>query len=132
MRTRHSLTSADVQKIMAGAKAEAEKNGWKVTIAVVDDAGVPLILERMDGAARTTADVAVGKARSSAITGRPSLFWEERIKERPAFLNFPGILPIQGAVPIIHEGECVGAVGVSGVASQDDEKIASAGAAALG
>jgi uncharacterized protein GlcG (DUF336 family) len=132
MRTRHSLQSADVQKIMAGAKAEAEKNGWKVTIAVVDEGGALLHLERMDGAGPTTAEVAVGKARSSAITGRPTKFWEERVKERPSFLNFPGVLAIQGAVPIIHQGDCVGAVGVSGVASQDDEKIASAGASALG
>jgi uncharacterized protein GlcG (DUF336 family) len=132
MRTRPSLTSADVQKIMAGARAEADKNGWKVTIAVVDDAGYLLHLDRMDGAGRTTAEVAVGKARTAAITGRPSLFWEERVKERPSFLNFPGVLPIQGSVPILHQGDCVGAVGVSGVASSDDEKIASAGVAALG
>ena len=132
MRTRQSLTSADVQKMMAAATAEAEKNKWAVTIAIVDDAGYLLRLDRLDGAGRTTAEVALGKAKSAAITGRPTKFWEERIKERPAFLNFPGVLPIQGAVPIIHGGDCIGAIGVSGVASQDDEKVASAGVAALG
>jgi glc operon protein GlcG len=132
MRTLHALTSADVQKIMAASKAEAEKNGWKVSIAIVDDAGCLLHLERLDGAGRPTAEVAHAKARTAAFTGRPSKFWEERVKERPSFLNFPNVLAIQGGVPIIHQGNCVGAVGVSGVASQDDEKIASAGVATVG
>jgi len=127
MRTKPCLTSSDVLKMAAACKAEAEKNKWTVTIAIVDDAGVPLYLERMDGATATTAEVAIGKARTSAITRRPSKFWEERVKERPGFLNFPGVLQVQGGLPILYQGECVGAIGVSGVQSHEDEQIAQAG-----
>ena len=132
MRSKPCLTSADVRKMMAAALAEAENNKWIVTVAVVDDGGFMLHLERMDGAAVTTAEVAVGKARTAALTRRPSKFFEDRVKERPAFIAFPAGLFIQGALPIMHEGECVGAVGVSGVQSFEDEQIARAGIAALG
>lgn len=131
MRTKPCLTSSDVLKMAAACKAEAEKNRWNVTIAIVDDAGIALYLERMDGAASTTAEVATAKARTSAITRRPSKFWEERIKDRPGFLNFPGVLQVQGGLPIIYQGECVGAIGVSGVQSHEDEQIAQAGLDAL-
>ncbi len=131
MRNRPCLTAADVQKIMAACKAEAEKNKWIVSIAVVDSGGFLLHLERMDGAGPLTAEVAAGKARTAGLTGRPTKFWEERVKERPVFLKFPMSLPIQGGVPIIHQGDCVGAVGVSGVQSSEDEQIANAGIAAL-
>ena len=100
-------------------------------VTLADDAAVPLLLERLDGAGPTTAEVALGKARTAALTRQPTKLWEERVKERPAFLNFPAGLAIWGGVPIIYQGECVGAIGVSGVQSQDDEKIASAGVAAL-
>ncbi len=132
MRTKPCLTASDALKMAAACKAEAEKNKWSVTIAITDDAGVPLYLERMDGATATTAEVAVAKARTSAMTRRPSKFWEERIKERPGFVNFPGVLHIQGGLPIMYQGECVGAIGVSGVQSQEDEQIAQAGIAGLG
>ena len=131
MRTKPCLTSADVKKMMAAALAEAGKNNWNVTVAIVDDGGFMLHLERMDGAAVTTAEVAVGKARTSALTRRPSKFFEERVKERPAFIAFPAGLFIQGALPIMHQGECVGAIGVSGVQSFEDEQIAQVGIAAL-
>jgi glc operon protein GlcG len=131
MRTKHALTSEDAHKMMAARKAEAQKNNWKVSIVIVDDAAIPLLLERLDGAGPTTAEVALGKARTAALTRQPTKLWEERVKERPAFLNFPAGLAIWGGVPILYQGECVGAIGVSGVQSQDDEKIASAGVAAL-
>jgi glc operon protein GlcG len=131
MRTKPCLTSADVKKMMAACLAEAERNNWKVAIAIVDDGGFLLHLDRMDGAAVTTAEVATGKARTSALTRRPSKDFEERVKERPAFLMFPAGLLVQGAVPIIHENDCVGAIGVSGVQSFEDEQIARAGIAAL-
>jgi len=131
MRTKPCLTSADVKKMMAAALAEAGKNNWNVTVAIVDDGGFMLHLERMDGAAVTTAEVAVGKARTTALTRRPSKFFEERVKERPAFIAFPAGLFIQGALPIMHQGECVGAIGVSGVQSFEDEQIAQVGIAAL-
>ena len=131
MRTKPCLTSADVKKMMAACLIEAERNNWKVAIAIVDDGGFLLHLDRMDGAAVTTAEVATGKARTSALTRRPSKDFEERVKERPAFLMFPAGLLVQGAVPIVYEGECVGAIGVSGVQSFEDEQIARAGVAAL-
>jgi glc operon protein GlcG len=131
MRTRPSLTSADVHKMMAACKAEAERNKWIVSICIVDDAGFMLLLERMDGAVATTAEVAAGKARTAALTRRPSKFWEDRVKERPAFVDFPAGLLIQGGVPVMYQNECVGGIGVSGVQSYEDEQIAQAGAAAV-
>jgi glc operon protein GlcG len=131
MRTKHCLTSEDAHKMMVACKAEAQKNNWKVSIVIVDDAAVPLLLERLDGAGPTTPEVALGKARTAALTRQPTKVWEERVKDRPAFLNFPAGLAIWGGVPVIYQGECVGGIGVSGVQSQDDEKIASAGVAAL-
>jgi len=131
MRNRPTLTAADVQKMVAACKSEATKNKWSVSIAVVDDAGSLLYLERLDGAGPVTAEVAIEKAVTAARTRRASKFWEDRIKERPAFMKFPGILPLQGGVPVMYQNECVGAIGVSGVQSHEDEQIANAGAAAL-
>ena len=132
MRTKPTLTADDVEKMMAACTAEAKKNNWKVSIAIVDDGGRVWQLHRLEGAGAITAEVAVGKAKTAAMMGRPSKAMEERIKERPAFVLFPGILPIQGGVPILAQGECVGAVGVSGVQSHEDEQVANAGIAALG
>ncbi|HUZ75716.1 MAG TPA: heme-binding protein [Stellaceae bacterium] len=133
MRTKSVLTSSDAQKMLAACKVEAQKNQWDVSIAIVDDNGNLFHLERMDGAPAMTAEVAAAKARTSALTRRPSKFMEDRVKDRPAFLNHPaGGLFVQGGVPLLHQGECVGAIGVSGVQSHEDEQIANAGAAALG
>ena len=131
MRTKPALTASDVQKMVAACKSEATKNKWNVSIAVVDDGGYLLHLERLDGAGPVTAEVATQKAVTSARTRRPSKFWEDRIKERPSFMKFPGVLPLQGGVPVMYQNECVGAIGVSGVQSHEDEQIANAGAAAL-
>ena len=132
MRNKPALTGSDVQKIAAACRAEAEKNKWNVTVAVVDDAGFLLYLERLDGAGPMTAEVAVAKARTAAVTRRPTKFWEDRLKDRPAMMKFPDNLPIQGGVPVMYEGDCVGAIGVSGVQSHEDEQIAQAGVTALG
>jgi uncharacterized protein GlcG (DUF336 family) len=131
MRDKPCLTSADCAKAIAACKAEADKNGWKVAIAIVDDGAHLLMFERMDGVSPISAEVAVGKARCSAMTRRPSKFFEERVKERPGFATFPAGMLIQGAVPIMAKNECVGAIGVSGVQSHQDEQIAQAGANAL-
>ncbi len=132
MRTKPCLTSADVKKILAACEAEAAKNKWAVSIAIVDDGGYLIGFSRMDGAAAITAEVANGKARTSAMTKRPSKFFEDRVKERPAFANFPAGILIQGGLPIIHESDCVGAIGVSGVQSHEDEQVAQAGVNVLG
>jgi glc operon protein GlcG len=131
MRNKPSLTLTDVKKMMAACEAEAVKNKWPVAISIVDDGGYLLGFERMDGAPTISTEVSLGKARTSAMTRRPSKFFEDRVKERPAFVTFPAGLLIQGAVPIMHENECVGAIGVSGVQSHEDEQIALAGVSAL-
>ena len=131
MRTKHCLTAADVKKMLAACEAEAAKNKWAVAISIVDDGGFVLGVLRMDGASAITAEVSLGKAKTSAMTKRPSKFFEDRLKERPAFAGFPAGILIQGAVPVMHENECVGAIGVSGVQSHEDEQVAQAGASAL-
>jgi len=131
MRTKQCLTSTDVKKMLSACEAEAAKNKWAVAISIVDEGGYLLGFQRMDGAAAISAEVSIGKARTSAMTKRPSKFFEDRIKERPAFANFPAGILIQGGMPIMHQNECVGAVGVSGVQSHEDEQVAQAGANAL-
>lgn len=133
MRQKPALTSTDCHKMMAACIAEAQKNKWAVTIAIVDDSGAALLLERLDNAGAISATVAMGKAQTSALTKRPSKFFEDRVKERPGFVTFPtpGVM-FQGGVPIVHQGECVGAIGVSGVQSHEDEQVAQAGVNALG
>jgi uncharacterized protein GlcG (DUF336 family) len=127
MRTRPALTLADVKKIAAAAEAEAIKHNWKVAIAILDDGGHLLGFVRMDGATPANAEIAVEKARTAAVSRRTSGSWEERVKGgRIAMLKMP-VLPVQGGVPIIVGGECVGGVGVSGVQSHEDEQIAQAG-----
>jgi glc operon protein GlcG len=131
MRTKPVLTSDDVHRMMAACKAEAAKNDWKVTVAIVDDAGYPLLVERVEGAGPISAEVALGKARTAAITRRPTKFWEDRVKERTAFLTYPADVMFQGGLPLMHQGDCVGAIGVSGVQSAEDEQVAQAGVKAL-
>ena len=133
MRSKPCLTSTDCHKMMAACIAEAQKNKWAVTIAIVDDSGAALLLERLDGCGAIASTVAMGKAQTSALTKRPSKFFEDRVKERPGFVTFPtpGVM-FQGGLPIVHQGECVGAIGVSGVQSHEDEQIAQAGVTALG
>ncbi|HEY8507899.1 MAG TPA: heme-binding protein [Steroidobacteraceae bacterium] len=131
MRTRPMLTLEDARKAMAACEAEAARNGWKVSIAIVDEAGWLMHLTRLDGVMPISAEVALGKARTAALTRRPSRFWEDRVKERPVFIKFPENLPITGGVPIMVGEDCVGAIGVSGVQSHEDEQIAIAGVAAI-
>jgi glc operon protein GlcG len=132
MRSKPCLTLGDVKTILAACEAEAAKNKWNVAVAIVDEGAHLLGFQRMDGVGPISAEVAIGKARTSAMTRRPSKFFEDRVKDRPAFVSFPAGVLIQGALPIMHENECVGAVGVSGVQSHEDEQIALAGLNALG
>jgi glc operon protein GlcG len=130
MKTKPVLTMQDCEKIQAAARAEALKNKWNVTIAIVDDGGHLLSLSRGDGAAPVTAEIATMKAHGAAVARRSTKVAEDRIASRPALIKMP-VLPVQGGVPILHQGECVGAVGVSGVQSNEDEQICNAGLAAL-
>jgi glc operon protein GlcG len=132
VRNKPCLTASDAQKIVAACKVEAEKNKWNVSIAVVDEGGYLLHLERLDGAQGQSAGIALLKAQTSAAARNFTKALEDVVKERPATGSFPGRLAVQGGVPIMHQGECVGAVGVSGVKSHEDEQVAKAGVAAMG
>jgi len=132
MKTRPMLTLDDCRKIYAAAEAEAKKNNWNVCIAILDDGGHLLYLARMDGASPANARIAVAKGVTAAESRRSSGVWEERIKAgRNAMLGMPGITPVQGGLPILADGVCLGGVGVSGVQSHEDEQIAKAGIDAL-
>ena len=132
MRNRPSLTSSDVEKMMDACKAEAARQRWVVSIAIVDEGGYLLHLERADGATLASPEIATRKARTAAITRLSTEYWEVRVDERAGFLNIPGgFLPLRGGVPVVYKDECVGAIGVSGVTSPECEQIAKAGAAAL-
>jgi glc operon protein GlcG len=133
MKTRSMLTLEDCKKISAAGEAEAKKNNWNVCIAILDDGGHLLHLIRMDGATPANARIATEKGRTAAETRRSTAMWEERIKAgRTSMLGMPGVTPVQGGVPIVIDGVCIGAVGVSGVQSHEDEQIATAGIDALG
>ena len=133
MKTKSILAAADVKRIAAAAEAEASKNNWAVTIAIVDDGGHLLGVQRLDGAAPISAYIAPAKARSAALGRRETKGYEEMINQgRTSFLSAPmleGML--EGGVPIVVDGECIGAVGVSGVKSSEDAQVAKAGIAAL-
>lgn len=131
MRTKTILTAADAATIIAAAKAEAQAKHWNVSIAVTDEAGYLIHLERMDDAPLPSAEIALLKARTAAIAKAPTKALEEVVKDRPAVALMPGRLPVQGGVPIMHESACVGGVGVSGVKSHEDEIVAIAGREAL-
>lgn len=131
MRSKFCITADDANKIVAAATAEARKNNWNVTIAVVDDGGFLVHLERLDGAPAQSATIATAKAWTAAATRTPTKVLEDIVKERPATAAFPGRVAVQGGLPIMHQGECVGAVGVSGVKSHEDEQVARAGLEAL-
>jgi glc operon protein GlcG len=131
MKTKPVLTMQDCEKIQTAARAEAVKNKWNVTIAIVDDGGHLLSLIRGDGAPPVSAEIAEMKAHGAAVARRSTKVSEDRIASRPALVKMP-VLPVQGGVPILHQGECVGGVGVSGVQSHEDEIVCNAGIAALG
>jgi len=132
MRNKPCLTAADVKIMLAACEAEAARNKWAVATAIVDDGGCLIGFSRMDGVGPISSEVAIGKARTSALTRRPSKVFEDRVKDRPAFVSFPAGVLIQGALPVMHQNECVGAIGVSGVQSHEDEQVALAGVNALG
>ena len=132
MKRKACLTQQDVAAILDAATKEAVTNQWPVTIAVVDDGGHPLALVRLDDCAPVSAYTAVEKARTSAMGRRESRVYESMINEgRTAFLSAPMTGLLEGGVPVVVDGEVVGAVGVSGVRSHQDAQIAKAGCAAV-
>ncbi len=134
MQTKSVLTLSDVRAIAQAAEAEALANQWAVTIAIVDDGGHLLWLQRLDGAAPISAHIAPSKARTAALGRRESKVYEDVINQgRTSFLSAPTLEGmLEGGVPVMVGGQCVGAVGVSGVKSNEDAQIARAGITALG
>ncbi len=134
MQSKPFLELADLKRIAAAAEAEALSNKWAVSISIVDDGGHLLWLQRLDGAAPISAQIAPAKARTAALGRRESRIYEEMINGgRVSFLSAPGMDGLlEGGLPIVKDGQCLGAVGVSGVKSTEDVQIARAGIAALG
>jgi len=133
MQTKPMLTLADVKTMAAAAEAEAIKNNWPVTIAIVDDGGHLLWLQRLDGVAPISAHIAPQKAKTAALGRRESKIYEEIINNgRVSFLSAPELEGmLEGGVPVVVDGHVIGAVGVSGVKSTEDAQIAKAAIAAL-
>ena len=126
------LTLAAAEKMMAASKAEATKNNWKVVIAIVDEGGHLVELARLDDTQYGSIDIAIGKAQTAAALKRPTKAIEDAVAGgRNAILALRGVTPLQGGLPIVVDGKVIGAVGVSGVTSQQDEQIAKAGVDAL-
>lgn len=128
MYVKNALTLADAKKIAAAAEAEALKNNWRVTIAVLDDGGNLLFLQRLDEAPLGSIVVAQEKARTALLFKRPTKVFEEIIASgRTAMLTLPGATPIEGGLPLLNNGQIIGAIGVSGAQSPQDAQIAGAG-----
>ncbi len=134
MKNTFFLELSDVKAVAAAAEAEAGKHQWAVTIAIVDAGGHLLWLQRLDGAPAISAGIAPAKAHTAALGRRESRLYEEVINGgRMSFLSAPGVSGmLEGGVPIMKDGQCLGAVGVSGAKSTEDSQIARAGIAALG
>ena len=134
MKSKFTLEQTDIKAIAAAAEAEALKNNWAVSIAIVDDGGHLLNLQRLDGAAPVTAHIAPAKANTAAMGQRESKVYEDVINGgRTSFLSVPHLQGmLEGGVPIMKDGQCLGAVGVSGVKSNEDAQVARAGIAAIG
>lgn len=133
MQSKQILVLDDVKKIAAAAEAEAKANNWAVTISIVDDGGHLLWLQRLDGAAPISVSIAPAKAKTAALGRRESKIYEDMINGgRFSFMTAPNLEGmLEGGVPIMVNGQCLGAVGVSGVKSAEDVQIAKAGIAAL-
>lgn len=122
------LTLDEAKMVASGAEAEATMNNWPVVIAVVDDGGHLMYLERSERAQFGSIEVAIAKARAAVAFRRPTKAWEERLAEgRVGYLGLPGVLPLEGGLPLVLDGEIVGGIGVSGVKSSEDGQIAQAG-----
>ena len=127
-----ALNLAVARKIIAAAEAEALKQGWPVVIAVVDDGGHLICLQRLDNAQFASVEIAIHKARAAVAFKRPTKEWEKMLNDgQQRVLNLPGVLASEGGVPLVWKGQIVGAIGVSGVKPSEDGQIARTGASVL-
>lgn len=130
MQTRFTLELREAELIVAAAQAHARSSGWPVTIAVVDDAGNPILVSRLDGTTPASIDTAIHKARAAALTGIPTSTLESMVRDRPALVTLSRVA-VEGGLPILHQNQRVGGIGVSGVRSEQDAMVAQAGLDAL-
>ena len=127
-----ALSLEDAKRVAAAARSEAEKNGWAIVIAVVDDGGHLMYLERMDGTQKASSRIAEEKGRTAILFKRPTKAIEDNVLEgRTVMMGLPGAVPLEGGVPLMKDGQFLGGIGVSGVQSFQDGIVARAGAAAL-
>ena len=132
MKIKAVLTQTEVSLMLAAARQEASDQGWAVSIAIVDDGGHLLAFERLDEAGAISSYISIEKARTSALGRRESKGYEEMVNGgRTAFLSAPLLTSLEGGVPVIVDGQVIGAVGVSGVKAEQDAQVAKAGVAAL-
>lgn len=128
------ITLAQAKKVMAAAETEAVKQNWPVAIAIVDAGGHLVLFQRLENTQLGSIDVALEKAKTSALFRRPTRVFEEGLEKGGAnlkVLKLPKALPIEGGLPIVVDGKVIGAIGVSGVKSTEDAQVAAAGLAAL-
>jgi len=131
MRQKHAIDLETARRIAAAAEFEALQHGLQVVIAIVDDGGHLLYLQR-DGAQPGSVEVAIAKARSAALFRRPTRAFEEMVESgRQGYLAMPDVMPLEGGVPLVYQDDIVGAIGISGASSKDDGVVAQAGAAAI-
>ncbi len=123
MRMKPTITLDDAKKMLAAGEAEAIKNQWEIVIAILDDSAIPVALHRMDGARPGNPEIAIQKARTSALTQRSSKIWEDWVNGGKISSSRMPILPVRGGLPIIIDGQCIGSIGVSGVLSHQDEQV---------
>ncbi|GEK45721.1 heme-binding protein [Halomonas pacifica] len=132
MQTKNVLGLKEVNAILDAAQREAQANDWRITVAIADDSGELLGLRRLDGAAPMTAMVSAQKARTAALSHKETRVFEDMINGgRTAFLSAPLEGLLEGGVPVLVDGQVIGAVGVSGVKSDQDAQVAKAGIAAI-
>jgi uncharacterized protein GlcG (DUF336 family) len=127
-----ALNLDDAKRVAEAARAQAQTNGWAVVIAIVDDGGHLMYLERMDGCQKASSRIAEEKGRTAILFRRPTKAIEDVVLEgRTVMMGLPGAVPLEGGVPLVKDGQFLGAIGISGVQSFQDGIIARAGAAAL-
>lgn len=132
MQRKAVLEYTDITRLLAAAREEAQRHGWAVSIAVVDDGGHPLALERLDGCAPIAAYIAIEKARSAALGRRDTKGYEDMVNGgRTAFVSAPLLTSLEGGLPVRVDGQVIAAVGVSGVRAEQDAQVAAAALAAL-
>ena len=131
MHTKPVLSPANARNIVDKALMAAEDAGYSISVAVVDDGGYLLAMQKTQNAGKLTAKVAIEKARTAALMRAPSAALQSRLREDPALLRLTDYLPMAGGFPVMHDGECAGAVGISGGTAEQDTEIAEAALSAL-